>query len=230
MATPSMKKSPRPPVVDGADLSLGAFLLMPVFAAGLSVTMWLQLPTFGEALQARKALVLERRAMFERLAAVVPTDPVRRPGCSAPLSAPPRFDEDDAAVTNVSVLGPSDLTAMRLPRRLNEDQDLHLRGQVRFLVQWVAEPPFSGQRMSRARIAAEIEQPIRTNRYVLFYGTTTDARTGLRLDAFLYDVASGERVCDLGFTSSGDYSETRSRFFTMINEVTAPGTATALPR
>ena len=100
-----MKKGPRPAVVDGADLSLGAFLLMPVFAAGLSVTMWLELPTFGEALEARRGLIGERRAVFARLAAEVPAEPVRQSRCVGPLSPVPHFDSDeDAASTNVAQL------------------------------------------------------------------------------------------------------------------------------
>jgi hypothetical protein len=225
-----MTPRPRPAIVDGADLSLPAFLLMPVFAAGLSVTMWLQLPTFQEALEARKDLVLERRAVFERLAATVPADPVLRPGCSATLSPPPRFDEDDDTVTNMAILSPRNLMSLNLPVRLHNDQELSVISLVPYLIGWLTEPPITRQRMSRARIAAEIEQPIQNNRYVLFYGTTTDATSGLRIDAFLYDVASGERVCDLGFTSSGDYSEIRSRFLTMLNDVAAPEAATTRPR
>jgi hypothetical protein len=232
-----MASLPRAPVVDGADLSLGAFLLMPLFAAVLSVTMWLELPTFDEALQSRAGLIRARREVFERLAATVPTDPVRRSGCVAPLSPLPHFDEEDRAATNLAIFSPADLASARLPVRLNGDQDLFLRSQPVFLVGWIDEPPSArGRRMSRARIAAEIEQPIQNNRYVMFFGMTQlklppdDRVGGTRVDAFLYDVASGERVCDLGFVDVSDYSTVRQRFFAVLAEAVAAAPTTARPR
>jgi hypothetical protein len=232
-----MASSPRTPVVDGADLSLGKFLLMPLFAATLSVTMWLELPTFDEALHSRAPLIRARREVFERLAATVPTDPVRRSGCTAPLSPLPHFDEEDHAATNVAIFSPADLASAHLPVRLNGDQDLYLRSQTAFLVGWIEEPPSTrGRRMSRARIAAEIERPIQNNRYVMFFGMTQlelplDGRAGgTRVDAFLYDVASGERVCDLGFVTISDYSTARDRFFAVLAEAVAGAPITARPR
>ena len=231
-----MKKAARPAVVDGADLSLGAFLLMPVFAAGLSVTMWLELPTFGEALEARRGLIGERREVFTRLAAGVPTEPVRRSGCVGPLSPVPHYDEENDAATNVAILSPDNLTEIGLPRRLSGDQELYLRGRVPLLLLWLGTPPLTSQRMSRARIEAEIEQPIRNNRYVMFYGAATvvpppgGPAATLRVDAFLYDVTTGARVCELGFVTNGGYEETRERFFAVLGETAAAAPATGRPR
>jgi hypothetical protein len=191
----------RAPIVDGADLSLGAFLLMPLFAAVLSIAMWTRLPTWEEAFEARRPLVEARRDVFGRLATLVPTEPVQASRCTRVLSPPPHFDAEDDAGTNVAILSPQDLSSMHLPRRLN-GEELYLSGRVMYLVLFATSPPYNPQRMSRARIAAEIEQPIQNNRYVMFYGTADvpfrpGAGGNLKVDAFLFDVSTGERVCDL---------------------------------
>ena len=90
-----MKPTSRPAVVDGADLSLPAFLLMPVFAAGLSVAMWLQMPTLRDALESRGDRIEERRTAFARLAAGLPPGEVPTAACASPVVPPPRFDESD---------------------------------------------------------------------------------------------------------------------------------------
>jgi hypothetical protein len=223
-----MAAPPRPPVVDGADLSLRAFLVMPCVAAALSVAMWLEMPTFSDALHARAPLLLARRDAFGRLAKAVPAVPVARSGCTAPLSPVPHFDRENVAATNMAVLSPDDLTVMNLTRTLKGDQDLYFLGQVTWLVRWVTDPPFGGRRMSRARIAAEIERPIADNRYVLFYGTrTVEPPPGapadtLRVDAFVFDVTSGAQVCQIGFVTGGDQARER-----LLEAIQAAATATA---
>jgi hypothetical protein len=221
---------PRPPVVDGADLSLGAFLLMPIFAAGLSVAMWLEMPTFGRALQARAQPILARRALFKQLGDSLPAMPVQHSGCVEPLSPPPHFEERNAAATNMAILAPGDLIAMGAPQTvLGADRDLYLNGQVMWLVRWIGDPPSSlGRRMSRARIAAEIERPIESNRYVLFYGTrdvspsANDPSATLRVDAHLFDVGSKRRLCEIGFVAPPESAAER-----LLHEVDAAATATA---
>ena len=82
---------------------------------------------------------------------------------------------------------------------LGDEGELYLTGQVTWLMIWRTSLQVAGRRMSRDRIAAEIDGPLAANRYVLFYGGRADAAGGIHVDAHLFDVASGARLCELGF-------------------------------
>ena len=195
---------PQPPVVDGADLSLGAFLLMPVFAAGPSVAMWLQMPTLRDALESRADRIEARRSDFARLASMIPADPVVTSACLSPVTPAPRFDESDRLAGNLEIVGPDTRRDIGITTALGDEGEAYLTGQVAMLMIWRTQLQVAGRRMSRARIAAEIDGPLAANRYVLFYGGRLDGAGGLHVDAHLFDVASGAKVCALGFDGGSD--------------------------
>ena len=203
-----MPPRPRPPIVDGADLSLPGFLLMPVFAAVLSVGMWLQMPTFRVALDAHATEIDARRAAVVAYAATLPSAPVRASRCAVPVTPAPHFDERNLAATNMEVLGPLTRQTLNIASPLGDDTELFLRGQVALLMMWPTTLQVEGRRMGRERIVAEIEQPLAANRYVLFYGThTVDPDTpdgAVRVDGYLVDVASGAQLCQIGFVASAE--------------------------
>ena len=205
-----MSLKPRPPVVDGADLSLPAFLLMPVFAAVLSVGMWLQMPTFRVALDAHAGEIDARRAAVAAYAATLPSSPVRASRCASAVTPVPHFDEHDRGASNMEVIGPGTRRTLNMASSLGNDRDLFPRGQVALLMIWPTTLRVEGRRMSRERIAAEIERPLARNRYILVYGThdldpSPDFPGGsLRVDGYLLDVASGAQLCAVGFVSSAD--------------------------
>ncbi len=183
---------------------------MPVFAAMLSVGMWLQMPTFRVALDAHATEIDARRAAVVAYGATLPSARVRESRCVAPVTPAPLFDEDDRAATNMEVLGPLTRDTLNIASPLGDDRELFLRGQVALLMMWPTTLQVEGRRMSRERIAAEIEQPLAGNRYVLFYGTrnldsSPDAASGAtRVDAYLLDVASGAQLCEIGFVASAE--------------------------
>jgi hypothetical protein len=183
---------------------------MPVFAAALSVGMWLQMPTLRAALDAHASEIDARRAAVVAYAATLPSGPVRVSRCVAPVTPAPRFNEDDLAATNMEVVGPDTRRTLNMASRLGNDRDLYISGQVALLMVWPTTLQVEGRRMSRERIAAEIERPLAGNRYVLFYGThnldpSPDATGGAtRVDAYLVDVASGAQLCEIGFVATAD--------------------------
>src|SRR5688572_19525865 len=125
-----MDRKSLPPVVDGADLSLPAFMLMPVFAAGLSVAMWLEMPTLSTALRAHAESLEARRAVYGKLAAVVPESPVAQSQCLAPVAPAPVPDSENATNENMAMVGPDDRLAMGIAAPLGGDQDLYVISKV----------------------------------------------------------------------------------------------------
>ena len=110
-----------------------------------------------------------------------------------------------------------------------------MRGQVRFfLVQWLDEdPPITRrQRMSRARIAAEIEQPIREQplRAVLRHDEGLSSSGVCGWTRFSTTLRAGRVCATWDSRAAAIYTENGSRFVTMLDEVNAPRPPTTRPQ
>jgi hypothetical protein len=176
--------------------------------------MWFSLPSFHSALAAMGPRVDERRQTIAELAARASgLLPAQATGCTARVGPPATCSERDQIATNMGILGPSALRELGIDAAFADDMDLGLRGDLSFLIYWRKHPPLTSQRMTRKRIADEIERPL-GYRYVLFYETRMTqplaqgrggrARGTVRVDAVLFDLHAAGTVCALRFEETID--------------------------
>jgi hypothetical protein len=196
------------------DATLLELLMLPVLMAGLSLLMWFSLPSFHTALAAMGPRIDRHRATIAVLAArAADLFPAPATGCTARVDPPARFSEKDKIATNMEILGLSALGDLDIDAAFADDMDLGLRGDLSFLIYWRKHPPLTSQRMTRKRIADEIERPL-GYRYVLFYETRMTqplaegrgghARGTVRVDAVLFDLQAAGTVCTLRFEETID--------------------------
>jgi hypothetical protein len=206
-ATSSRHPRPKRRATDGR---LAELLLLPIAMGGLSLLMWFSLPTFNEALTARGKAVDEIGDRILRMARSIPVGArTSHASCGHTLDPRPVRLRDGAGGTNTEIVEPRDLQEMDDDAALASDLNLYLRGPLTLLIYWRTHPPLTAQRMSRKRIAREIERPLGFAYLVLYdirlltpvaRGPDERARGTARVNAFLFDLASGERLCELGFT------------------------------
>ena len=208
-----MNASPSRPRPRRSDPTLFELLMLPVLMGGLSLTMWFSLPTFGEALAARRSELDARHAAIgEMVRSLARTQMPVTPTCAHVLPRP-AFVDNDPKASNTLILSGRETTALAISDPLPFDLDLTLTGALYYLIESRTYVTGGGRPMTRNRIADEIDGPL-SARYVLLYGTTmqqpvAQAADGsvqgrVAVEAFLFDFASNVRVCTLAFTVAMD--------------------------
>jgi hypothetical protein len=218
------------------DVSVAELLMLPVLMATLSLLMWFRLPTFPEAFAAVGNRIDDRRETIARLAdQAAHLLPAKSTECVGVLDPPPVFIERDPT-TNTEILGSTRLRELGIDVAIREDIDLQLAGDLFYLMYWRKDPPLVGRRMTRKRIASELERPLAFP-YALFYGDqiiesiargpADKVRGAGRLSAILFDLRSGSDVCGISlderidpeFRPSADFeSSAQSQLYSQLRD------------
>jgi hypothetical protein len=194
------------------DTTLAELLALPVLMAGLSLLMWFSLPTLPEALDALGSRFDERRETLKRLAPrAADLLPARSSRCATAVDPPPRFvdqEQETDATTNMEILGSPRLRELGIDIAIPDDLNLNLSGDLSTLMLWRMSPFINSRRMTRKRIARELERPL-SYPYVLFYGDEMTEplsrqadgrpRGAVRVSGVLFDLTNDRQLCELTF-------------------------------
>ena len=174
-------------------------MALPIIMGGLSLLMWFSLPTKQEVRDKYAADIEQREMWLRQAVADLPaTGRNWASGCGITPDPSPVWLQGDEFATNTEFVTVDDLKKLGIDSPLRGDKGFYLRGELGYLMYWRRFPP-SGvtQRLGQDRIDEEVLQPLAT-RYLVLYGVEElNALGALRVDAFVYDFASTERLCGL---------------------------------
>jgi hypothetical protein len=215
------------------ESGLRELMLLPVMMGGLSLLLWFSLPT-GQQVLDRYAIQIEQR---KRQVAQAVSD-LPRDGCATDTRCIRKLDPmpmrigDDAFATNTEFITASDLANLGIDSPLRADkEEFHLRGRLGLLMYWHRQPLIGyTQRMGQDRIKKEFLDPLDT-RYLVLYGIKElDATGATRVDVFLYNFATGERMCELLLVMPVyEWKHSKSRFLIELATLTGGVFSDKLP-
>jgi len=173
---------------------------LPVAMVVLTLLVWEQLPWGADLVRANAAAIAQRRRQVLSIVATSDPDSVRSTGCVAPVVPAPRYGGDSSdRETNTLILGPYQLGKLR--GRSAWADTLKLDPPDPFLSlpslsAWRDEdigPAYHSDNKMKASVRAVLEAP-----YLVLYRSVWRAGTGV-VQAALYDIDSGRRLCELVF-------------------------------